>query len=242
VKNLLVSVFILLITTSVALPQGSKEVLKKMHDRYAGKWYKTLTFNQTTEIYSNDSLKRSETWYENIKFPNDFRIDFGNPDSGNAVIFKNDSSYLFRRGQRVHIRHDENDLVFLLGGMYFYQFEEVTSKMKSLGYDLDKFHEDSWKGKSVYVIGAGKGEDSVNQLWIEKSNYSPVRMLTYEDKNKEEAFFDNHVKSGGGFTETLVHFFINDKLIQVEKYHDLKADVEINPAIFDPGNFVRLKL
>ena len=67
-----------------------------MHDRYAGKWYKTFSFNQTTEIYRNDSLKRSETWYENIKFPNDFRIDFGNPDSGNAVIFKNDSSYLFR--------------------------------------------------------------------------------------------------------------------------------------------------
>lgn len=223
-------------------PPGSKQVLKKMHERYAGKWYKTFTFNQTTEIYSNDSLKRSEIWYENIKFPNDFRIDFGNPDSGNAVIFKNDSSYFFRRGQSVNVRPDENDLVFLLGGMYFYKFDEVITKMKSLGYDLDKFHEDTWKGKGVYVIGATKGEDSVNQLWIEKENYSPVRMLKYENKNKEEAFFENHVKLGGGFTETLVHFFINDKLIQVEKYHDLKADVEINSAIFDPANFVNLKL
>ena len=68
-----------------------------MHDRYAGKWYRTFSFSQTTEIYRNDSLKRSETWYENIKFPNNFRIDFGDPDSGNAVIFKNDSSYLFRK-------------------------------------------------------------------------------------------------------------------------------------------------
>ena len=25
------------------------------------------------------ALKRTETWYENVKFPNDFRIDFGNP-------------------------------------------------------------------------------------------------------------------------------------------------------------------
>jgi hypothetical protein len=223
-------------------PPGSKEVLKKMHNRYAGKWYKTFSFNQTTEIYSNDSLKRTETWYENIKFPNDFRIDFGNPDSGNAVIFKNDSSYFFRGGQRVNVRPDENDLVFLLGGMYFYQFDEVTEKMKSLGYDLDKFHEDTWKGKNVYVIGAGKGEDSVNQLWIETENYSPVRMLKYENKNKEEALFEDHVKLGGGFTETLVRFFINDKLIQVEKYYGLKADAELNPAIFDIGNFVKLKL
>ena len=176
------------------------------------------------------------------QFPNDFRIDFGNPDSGNAVIFKNDSSYLFRGGKKVRVSPDEDDLLFLLGGMYFYPFDEVITKMKSFGYDLDKGHEDTWKGKKVYVIGAGKGEYSVNQLWVEKENYSPVRMIKYENNSKQEAYFENHTKLGGGFTETLVHFFINDKLIQVEKYHDLKGDVEIDPAIFDPGNFVKLKL
>ena len=213
-----------------------------MHDRYAGRWYKTCQFNQTTEFYRNDSLKRSETWYENIKFPNEFRIDFGNPDSGNAVIYKNDSSYLFRNGHKVNARPDANDLLFLLGGMYFYDLGEVSAKMKSLGYDLDKFHDDTWMGKDVYVIGALKGEDSVNQLWIEKENYSPVRMLKYENKNKLETLFENHVKLVGGFTETLVHFFINDHLRQVEKYHDLKANVEMDAAIFDPWNFVKLKL
>jgi outer membrane lipoprotein-sorting protein len=241
-RNLLISFLILFLAVSRTGPAGSEEVLKKMHERFAGKWYKTFSFNQTTEIYHNDSLKQTETWYENIKFPNDFRIDFGNPDSGNAVIFKNDSSYYFRNGQMAQARPYEDDLTFLLGGMYFYQFDEVTTKMKLFGYNLDKFHEDTWKGKDVYVIGAAKGEDSVNQLWVEKENYSPVRMIKYENKTKEEAFFENHVKLGGGFTETLVHFFINDKLVQVEKYHDLKSDVEVNPAIFDPVDFVKLKL
>ena len=241
-KYLLFCFLIMISAASFIRLPGSKEMLKKMHDRYAGKWYKTFSFNQTTEVYRNDSLKQTETWYENIRFPDDFRIDFGNPDSGNAVIFKNDSSYFFRSGQIAQARPYEDDLLFLLGGMYFYPFEEVTTKMKLFGYDLDKFHEDTWKGKDVYVIGAGKGEDSVNQLWVEKENYSPVRMIKYENKNKEEAFFENHVRLGGGFTETLVHFFINDKLVQVEKYHDLKSDIEINPAIFDPGHFVKLKL
>jgi hypothetical protein len=223
-------------------PPGSREVLKKMHDRYAGKWYKTFSFNQTTEVYRNDSLKHTETWYENIKFPKDFRIDFGDPDSGKAVIYKNDSSYFFRNGKLAGVRPDNNDLLFLLGGMYFYKFDEVISKMKSYGYDLDKFHEDTWKGKKVYVIGAGKAEDSVNQLWIEKENYSPVRMIKIENNNKEEALFEDHVKLGGGYTETLVYFFINSKLVQVEKYHDLKGDIEIDPSIFDAQNFVKLKL
>ena len=237
-----IAVAIFSIASSFINPPGSIEILKKMHERYTGKWYKTFSFNQTTEMYHNDSLKRSETWYENIKFPGDFRIDFGNPDSGNAVIFKNDSSYLFRKSQKASVRPYSNDLLFLLGGLYFYPFDEVTTKMKSFGYNLDKFHEDVWKGRQVYVIGAEKNEDSLNQIWIEKENFSPVRMLKYENNTKEEALFENHVKLDGGFTETLVYFYINDKLIQVEKYHDLKGNVEIDPAIFDTENFVKLKL
>lgn len=212
-----------------------------MHDHYSGKWYKTFRFNQTTEVYDNDSLKRTETWYENVKFPGDFRIDFGNPDSGNAVIFTNDSSYSFRSGKRTGARADENDLTFLLGGMYFYTFDEVLSKMKSLGYDLDKFHEDSWKGENVFVIGADKGEDSVNQIWIDKENFNLLRMLKFDDRQKEEGLFENHVKLAGGYSESLVYFYINDKLVQVEKYHDMKVNVDIDNSIFDPEKFVKLK-
>lgn len=193
-KKLFIAIVILFIASSFINPPSSKEILKKMHDRYAGKWYKIFSFNQTTEIYRNDSLKRSETWYENIKFPGDFRIDFGNPDSGNAVIFKNDSSYLFRKSQKAVVRPDNDDLLFLLGGMYFYPFDEVAAKMKSFGYDLDKFHEDTWKGKPVYVIGAFNNQDSINQIWIEKENFSPVRLIKYVDNTKEEALFENHVK------------------------------------------------
>jgi outer membrane lipoprotein-sorting protein len=241
-KKLFVAIIILCVASSFINPPGSIEILKKMHDRYAGKWYKTFSFNQTTEIYRNDSLQRSETWYENIKFPYDFRIDFGNPDSGNAVIFKNDSSYSFIKSQKAGVRPNDDDLLFLLGGMYFYPSDAVTVKMKSFGYDLDKFHKDIWKGMPVYVIGANKNQDSVNQIWIEKENFSPVRLLKYKNNTKEEALFENHVKLDGGFTETLVYFYINDKLIQVEKYHDLRANVEIDSAIFDPENFVKLKL
>ena len=223
-------------------PINSTAVLKKMYARFHNKWYSTFSFNQTTEIYRNDSMIHSETWFENIKFPGKFRIDFGDPDSANAVIFKDDSSYLFRRFQLVRIDANNDDLLFLLGGLYFYSFDSVMAKINSYGYDLDRFHEDVWKGQPVYVIGADNNTDSVNQLWIEKENYSLLRMLKYENGTKEEALFENHIKLGGGFTETLVRFYVNDKLIQVEKYHDLKCNLPINDAIFDPYKFVKLKL
>ena len=239
-KKIALAISFFIFAASLVKADDGRDVLKKMYKRYNGKWYKTFSFNQTTERYRNDSLASTSTWYENIKFPNDFRIDFGNPDSGNAVIFKNDSSYLFRNSKRANARPDENDLVFLLGGMYFYPFDSVLSKMKKLGYNLDKFHEDVWKGKPVYVIGAGKGEDSVSQLWIDKENLNLVRMIKFDRNEKEEGLFENHVKLNGGYSESLVKFYVNDKLLQVEKYHNMKADVSIDDSIFDPEDFVKL--
>lgn len=241
-KNILFFGIVIIFASAIKPQTTGREVLKKMHERYAGKWYKTLFFNQTTEIYSNDSLRRSETWYEHIQFPQNFRIDFGSPDSGNAVIFKNDSSYVFRNSKKVRTNYYPNDLLFLLGGMYFYPLEESISKMAAFGFDPDKFHEDVWKGKKVYVIGADKNEDSTNQAWFEKENYNLVRMIKFENKQKEEALLENHEKLNGGYSETLVHFYINSKLVQVEKYHNLKADIQVNPGIFDVDNFIKNQL
>lgn len=86
-KNLFPFILIFFIVSSHIVPTGSKETLQKMRKQYGGKSYKILSFNQTTEVYRSDTLIKPETWYEHIKFPTDFQIDFGNPDSGKAVIF-----------------------------------------------------------------------------------------------------------------------------------------------------------
>ena len=92
---------------------------------------------------------KPKTWYERIKFPSDFQIDFDNPDSGNAVIFKNDSSFPFRNSVKANSQPAKDDLLFLLGGRYFYEFDTVLAKLKSFGYNLDKYHEHDWKGKDA---------------------------------------------------------------------------------------------
>ena len=112
------------------------EVLKDMHNRYAGNWYKT------------------STWYEAIIFPEKFRIDFDDRKSGNAVLYLGDSMYVFRKNKMVTKRYNDDNLTFLLGGMYFYSFDTALSKLNRMGYDTKKFHENTWKGKPVYVIGA----------------------------------------------------------------------------------------
>jgi len=236
VHKLIVSVLLVMSLAAKPVPDG-ETTLQKMHSRYAGKWYKTFTFTQTTEVYRNDSLRRSDTWYEAASFPDKFRIDFGNIDSGNAVLFKGDSAYNFRRGTLRSARKDANDLTFLLGGMYFYPYDQVVTKIKELGYDLSKSHEDLWKGKAVYVIGASADGEKVNQLWIEKDRLIVVRFLKYENNRKEEGILEDHIKAGGGWTETKASFYFDDKLAQKEFYHDFKANPSLDDRLFEPQDF-----
>ncbi len=143
----------------------------------------------------------------------------------------------FRRGKLRSAKKDANDLTFLLGGMYFYPYDQVVSKMKELGYDLSRSHEDNWKGKTVYVIGANTNGEKVNQLWIEKDRLIVVRFLKYENNTKEEGILEDHMKAGGGWTETKATFYFDDKLVQKEFYHDFKANTPLDGKFFEPADF-----
>jgi hypothetical protein len=220
-------------------PASGEDLIRKMYSRYTGKWYTQFTFSQTTRFFRNDSLKGSQIWHEAISYPDNFRIDFGESDSGNAVIFKGDSVYRFRNSGLISTRHNDDDLTFLLGGMYFYPLAETLEKYRKLGYRLDKFHEDRWKGKPVWVLGAGSGDTRVSQLWFDKENLFLVRMLNFSNGRKEEGIFDDHIALGGGWSETKATFFFNDKLVQEELYHDCKANTGIDMKIFDPAVFIK---
>jgi hypothetical protein len=227
-----------LLNTPAKSQRTGEDLIKKMYARYSGKWYHSLTFNQTTEFYSNDSLKGTQLWYEAIVFPDLFRIDFGAKDSGNAAIITTDSTYIFRKGKLARVRTNDNDLPFLLGGLYFYPLDKSIQRLKSLGYPLDQIHSDQWKGKPVWVIGDTTAGKHANQLWIDQENLYLVRMLEFNASRKEEGIFENHIPLEGGWTETRATFYFNDKLVQVETYHNCVANKPPDPKIFDPAHFV----
>jgi len=216
---------------------NSRAVLRSMHDRYHKHWHKTFHFVQETERYRNDSLISKETWHEVMIYPDKFRIDMGEPAKGNSYICHKDSFWRFRNGQVTARGTDVNEFVFLLGGMYCYPFDSVTAHFAKLGYSLNKYHSSTWKGKPVYVIGADRDDEKVNQLWIDQKDLYAVRFIKYEDTTKEEGWFDDHIKLGGGWVETKVSFYINGQLRQVEKYHDCTANEVIDERVFDPRLF-----
>lgn len=214
---------------------NSTTLLQKMYARYHNKWHSSLSFNQTTERYRNDSLIKSDNWYERIAYPDLLRIDIGGPNTGNGIIFRKDSTYVFSKNKVTRAIKNENELIFFLGGLYFTPFDDVLAHFKALHYDLSKFHTSAWKGKPAYVIGADKDDEKVNQLWIDADKLVAVRFIKYDDNSKEEGFFEDQVALGNAWSETKCSFYVNDKILQVEKYHDVKAGGPLDKSIFDPG-------
>ena len=83
-----------------APPKDGIELLQQMHDRYAGRWYRTMSFVQKTSYPDG----RVETWYEAAEVPGKLRIDISPVDSGNTIIFRNDSVYQFQHRERLAAR------------------------------------------------------------------------------------------------------------------------------------------
>jgi hypothetical protein len=214
---------------------SSRGVLQSMYNRYHGVWHKSLKFNQTTARYRNDGLVKSDTWYETIVYPDILRIDIGAEKSSTGIIFRNDSTYSFRDNKVVRSIKNENELIFFLGGMYFMPLDKVYEHFADLHYDLSKFHASTWKGKPVYVIGADKDDEKVNQLWIDQEKMVAVRFIKYDNNTKEEGFFEDQIALKKAWSETKCRFYINDKILQVESYHNVVADPQVDMTLFNPA-------
>ncbi|MGN6351809.1 MAG: LolA family protein [Parafilimonas sp.] len=233
---------LLILVLMFAAPHDTGEdIVARMHAKYAGKWMKSFTFTQTTESYRNDSLIKTSTWYEHIIYPDKFRIDFGNKDSGNAAIFTKDSVYRFKNTALVRTYGNDDNLTFLLGGMFFYPLDSVKIMLCRSGYDLSKSYETKLNGSDVYVIGAGSNNEKSNQLWIDKQKLIVVKFISYKNGEKEEGIFYNHRQFENGWSETACDFYVNDKLVQKEKYYDCKANEAIDIGMFDPHKFILIQ-
>src|SRR2546425_12293358 len=64
---------LLLVSALAASPPSGRDVLKAMHDRYAGKWYRTLTFVQKNTATRPDGSQEHSIWHEYAALPGKLR-------------------------------------------------------------------------------------------------------------------------------------------------------------------------
>jgi hypothetical protein len=220
-------------------PRSGEALVAAMHDRYAGKWYHTLTFTQRTVRPG----RPDQTWYESAMIPGRLRIDFAPVDSGNASLYVGDSVYTFRGGQPRAPRADRNLLMTLGFDVYGQPAVTTIAQLRAEGIDLSKIRSDTWQGKPVWVVGAGAGDSLSNQFWVEQERLLFVRLLqqvpTRTGKALLEAQFNQYQPLGGGWIAMHVIASIDGKPVQEESYSDVKADVALPDSLYHTGAYTR---
>jgi hypothetical protein len=224
-------------------PRTGEELIRQMHDRYAGKWYHNLTFKQTTTFPD----RPSETWYEAGAIPGKLRIDLAPLDSMNAFMYVGDSAFVFKNGKRVDARADRNLLMTLGFDVYGQSTDTTIAQLKAQSVDLTKIREDSWRGTKVWVVGADKGDNTTNQFWIEQKRLLFVRLIESHKSQKNpsgppnvlDITFENYQPLGKGWVAPRCVIKVNGKEYQREDYDGIRADVKLQPDLYDTQTYHR---
>ena len=242
-KIRLISSFVLMIVVAgfanAAKITNTEQLVQAMQKKYAKSWYKTATFVQKTTNIDQEGNKKVETWYEALSVPGSLRIDFTPVKDGNGVLFTNNQIYVFKNG-KAEGRTFVHPLMVLGFDIYRLPQAEVMDKLKGLHFDLANFREDTWQGRPVYVVGAKQGDLHSAQFWIDKKNLYFVRMISPAGKDgaqTQEIQFNKYQKLGGGWMSPEVIFMINGKVMTTEAYSEMRANVPLDPKLFDPQYF-----
>ncbi len=221
-----------------AAPSG-EAVVRSMHDRYAGTWYRTLSFVQHNTIYHpGDSVERS-VWFERASIPGILRIDFRDGTAtatGNGILFANDSQYVVQGDTVATAIAFTHPLMVLGFDVYAQAVERTVGQLRQLGFDLSIVHEDTWQGRPVWVVGAPAGDLRSRQFWIDRERLVFVRLLEPGRRDTtatSEIQFNDYRAFGGGWVSAQVVFLANGQRRFLEEYADIKVDVPIGADVFD---------
>jgi outer membrane lipoprotein-sorting protein len=240
-KRILIPVLLMYSLTAHAQDVRSGEaLLRAMHDRYQSSWYQTLTFTQKSTTYKPDGTSTAETWYEAASLPGKLRIDISAPADGNGVVLVDGTVTVIKKNQ-VTGTHPLVNMLLVLGFDVYRQDPEATIKVvKGEGFDLSKIHEDIWEGHPAYVVGADKGDLKSRQFWIAKDTLLFERVIepAHQDSTKwNDIRFINYQPVAGAWVAAGVEVYSDDKKVFSEDYSDIKANVKLAPAVFDPQQF-----
>jgi len=234
---------IVMSAASIALIAGAQKPISTIDDLVGGmqrrypKWYRTATFVQKTTNFAADGTSTVATWYEAMDVPGKLRIDFTPVKDGNGILFADDKSYRFTSGKLTTTRDYVHPLMVLGFDVYRLPAATVIEKLRGLNFDVSIVREDTWQGRAAFVVGAKAGDLHSPQFWIDRDNLYFVRMIQPsgpQGAQTSETQFNKYQRLGGGWMSPEVVFTVDGKPKTTEEYSELRADVTLDPKLFDP--------
>jgi hypothetical protein len=222
----------------VPLPRSGREVLQRMHDRYAGRWFRTLTFVQRTTMLRPDGTEAVETWYEAARAPDRLRIDRGDPAHGHGVLTTPDSTWVLRDGRVVQRVAHGNELIPFVMGVYTQPVDETLRDLAAVPIAMARVRQDRWQDRETWIVGAADASDTTSaQFWVDAERLVLVRLLVPGGPGAQapvqDIRFDAYVPLGGSWLATRVAMYVAGRRVLFEEYSRYTADPPLPDATFD---------
>jgi hypothetical protein len=221
---------------------SSRDLIREMHDRYAGNWYRTLRFSQTNTFYTTSGREEKSRWIENLSVPGRLRIDFEPLSSKSGLLILNNRVITFDNGKRVDSRRSIQGILTLTADVYAIPVAVTLRRLDSLKIDLEKFRADRLDRKRVFVIGSASDDDmESNQAWIDADKLLLVRFIQQEKRGDRTIVTDTRVgeyKDVDGFPVAHQYVSMRDgKPYFREEYENVRVNETIPAAVFDPSRW-----
>jgi hypothetical protein len=240
------SVFLLALCSIGASAQSIStpaQLIGAMHDRYAAKWYRTLTFEQKSVTHKPDGSESTELWHEALMLPGRLRIDIGDRTAGNGMLFADNHLYIFKDGKLANQKEFIHPLMVLGFDVYTQPADATMQQLKDLGIDLALMHEETFEGHPTYVVGARQDDLQTLQFWIDKEHLYFVRLLRPSEKQtgavQDVRFQDYKAMDGGGWLAEHVAIVADGKVVFEELYSDVTINPKLSQSLFDSEQFIQ---
>jgi hypothetical protein len=216
-------------------------VIRAMHDLYAGKYLKTMSFLQNNTAYSSTGQEQHSQWYEHLEVPGKLRIAFLPATQRSGLVQVDDKVASFDNGIRVDFRPSVNPLLLLTADVYAAPIATIMRGLDSLNVDANVIRTDEWEGRPVYVIGAKAGDSTSNQAWVDADRFVLLRFIQRNKSGDRTMVSDIHVqnyKEIQGYqipTEFLV--IRNGRPVWREQYADVRINNEFPAGTFNQATW-----
>ncbi|HEX4684534.1 MAG TPA: hypothetical protein VH277_17575 [Gemmatimonadaceae bacterium] len=214
---------------------SAASLVRAMHDRYPA-WYRTLSFTQKTTINPPTGGELYQTWYEAARLPGRLRIET-DVATKSGTLFVDDSVYSFASGKRTRASADMNELLLLGFDVYTQSVARTEAQLRSRGFDLSRFHEGTWQGKPIFVVGAMRGDTSSKQFWVDAENLLFLRLLENSALGHNDIRFENYRQVGNGWIAERVDHYVNGRRRLLEEYSNVRIDEPFPDALFEPRSW-----
>ncbi len=207
------------------------DVIRAMHDHYAGKWYIDLALIQTVNYYDVETgcVDSVRVWYESIRLPGTVRSDIAPLDAGNRIVFKDEAWITIEADTIVSNNPGPHPLLLLGFDIYVQPVDETLAALERFRFDLSQFRTDEWEGRRHYVVG-----DANREFWIDAETLLFTRLFLQNPTSgaTREILFDEYEQLGGGWIATEIKFMRSGSVDMWERYDYWTIDVEFEDELF----------